>query len=154
VVDVVSHVLLLSALLFLAGYYAYDSRPGSAWWVALGVALVSAYGQLYNQLRDFDMDRAAALHNTASIVGRSNTRWLMYAALGAAALCLLISIVLGLWPLWLVIVPVVMAPLLFLFRPSTDMRGTEAIDASGRVQLGFMFIANITVFVWLIVNGL
>ena len=57
-------------------------------------------------------------------------------------------------PVWLVIVPIVLAPLPFLVRPSTDMRGTEAVDASGRVQLGFMFIANITVFVWLIANSL
>jgi 4-hydroxybenzoate polyprenyltransferase len=152
IVDVLSHILMLSSLLFLAGYYAYDDSPGSVWLVALGVGLISVYGQLYNQLRDYDMDRAAGLHNTASFLGRDNTQRLMYASIGLAALCLLITIVIGLWPLWLVIVPVVMAPLFFWFRPSTDMRGTEAIDMSGRIQLGAMIIANAAVLIWLIAN--
>lgn len=149
VIDVISHVLMLSALLFLAGYFAYENVPGSAWWVALAVALISVYGQLYNQLRDYEMDRAARLHNTASILGRAATAWVMYASLALALVCLGISVVLGLWPLWLIAVPVILSPLLIWLRSGTDMRGTTAIDASGRVQLGFMIIANLTVLVWL-----
>lgn len=150
VVDVISHALMLSALLFLAGYFAYDTTPGRVWWVALGVGLISAYGQLYNQLRDFDMDRAARLHNTASIVGRRGAQLLMYAGLVAAALCLLATVLLGLWPLWLALVPLLMLPVLWIFRPHTDMRGTEAIDFSGRVQWGFMIMATATALVWLL----
>jgi len=150
VVDILSHILMLSALLFLVGYFAYDSAPGAIWLVALGAALASAYGQLYNQVRDYDVDRAAGLRNTASLVGEAGTRRLMYASMALAALCLLVTIALGLWPLWLLIVPVVLAPLLFIFRPSTDARGTTAIDASGRVQMGFLIVANAVVLVWLI----
>jgi 1,4-dihydroxy-2-naphthoate octaprenyltransferase len=98
------------------------------------------------------MDRAAGLHNTASFLGRTNTQRLMYASIGLAVICLAITMVIGLWPLWLVIVPVLMAPLFMLFRPSTDMRGTEAIDASGRIQLGFMIVANVAVLIWLVAN--
>ena len=152
VVDVISHILMLSALLFLAGYFAYHDDPGRVWLVALAVGLVSVYGQLYNQLRDYDMDRAAGLHNTASVLGPRLTQMLMYGSLIAALACLAITIAWGLWPLWLVVVPVVMAPLLIFFRPSTDMRGTEAIDVSGRVQLGFILIANATVLVWLVAH--
>ncbi|HEX3054155.1 MAG TPA: prenyltransferase [Aggregatilineaceae bacterium] len=151
-VDVLSHVLMLAGLLFLAGYYAYDDQPGNVWLVALGVALVSVYGQLYNQVRDYDMDRAAGLHNTASILGPVWMRYTMYGSIGLAVLCLLITIFLGLWPLWLILVPVIMSPLLFFYRPQNDMRGTEAIDLSGRIQLGFMFIANAAVLIWLIAN--
>jgi 4-hydroxybenzoate polyprenyltransferase len=149
-IDLVSHVLMLSALLFLAGYFAYDQAPGGAWLVALGAALASAYGQLYNQLRDYDMDRAAGLHNTASILGRLNTQRMMYASIVLAGACLAITVVMGLWPLWLAIVPVIMAPLFFLFRPRTDMRGTEAIDMSGRIQWSFMIVANVAVLVWMV----
>jgi 4-hydroxybenzoate polyprenyltransferase len=152
VVDVVSHALMLSSLLFLAGYFAYDEAPGNVWLVALGVGLVSAYGQLYNQLRDYEMDRAAGLRNTASILGPKHTQRLMYGCLGLAAVCLAITIIIGLWPLWLALVPLLMAPLFFLFRPGTDMRGTEAIDMSGRIQLGFMIMANVAVLVWLSAN--
>lgn len=149
-VDVIAHALMLSALLFLAGYAAYDTAPGRVWLVALGVGLISVYGQLYNQVRDFDMDRAAGLHNTASFVGPGGARCLMYAALLAAALCLLVTVVLGLWPLWLALVPLLMLPLLWIFRPRTDMRGTAAIDLSGRTQWSFMIMATITAMVWLL----
>ena len=150
VVDILSHVLMLSALLFLAGYFAYDSAPGAIWLVALGAALASAYGQLYNQVRDYDVDRAAGLRNTASLVGEQGARRLMYLSMALAALCLVETVLLGLWPLWLLVVPVVLAPLLLVFRPKTDARGTTAIDASGRVQMGFLIVANAVVVVWLV----
>jgi 4-hydroxybenzoate polyprenyltransferase len=150
VVDILSHVLMLSALLFLAGYFAYDSAPGAIWLVALGAALASAYGQLYNQVRDYDVDRAAGLRNTASLVGEQGARRLMYLSMALAALCLVATVLLGLWPLWLLVVPVVLAPLLLVFRPKTDARGTTAIDASGRVQMGFLIVANAVVVVWLV----
>jgi len=149
IVDVLSHVLMLSALLFLAGYFTYDRAPGQIWLVALGAALASGYGQLYNQLRDYDVDQAAGLRNTAWLVGAANTRRLMYTSLALAAACLLASVVLGLWPLWLLLVPLLLAPLLVMFRPQTDARGTQAIDASGRVQMAFLVVANAAVLAWL-----
>jgi len=149
VVDILSHVLMLSALLFLAGYFAYDREPGAIWLAALGAALASAYGQLYNQVRDYEVDRAAGLRNTASLVGKTGARRLMYASMALAVVCLLATVALGLWPLWLAIVPVLLAPLFFVFRPSTDARGTTAIDASGRIQMAFLVMANAVVLVWL-----
>ncbi len=148
IVDLLSHVLMLSSLLFLAGYFVYDSAPGRAWWAAVGVGLISAYGQLYNQLRDYDMDRAARLHNTASILGRRTTQSLMYASLGAAALCLGGTVLMGLWPLWLILVPLMLSPVLLLTRFRVDMRGTQAIDLSGHLQWGAMIIAVATVLAW------
>jgi 4-hydroxybenzoate polyprenyltransferase len=147
-VDVLSHVLMLSSLLFLAGYFVYDAGPGRAWWAAAGVGLISAYGQLYNQLRDYDMDRSANLHNTASILGRQVTQRLMYVGLGAAGLCLGITVIMGLWPLWLMIVPLLMSPLLIFARFCVDMRGTQAIDLSGHLQWGAMIIATTTILIW------
>lgn len=151
VVDVLSHVLMLSALLFLAGYTAYDPAVERIWLVTASVALISAYGQLYNQLRDYEVDRAAGLHNTASLLGKRCTQSLMYAVLGVAAVCLVITVVTGLWPLWLLLVPVGLSPLMWLVRFETDMRGTAAIDTSGRLQLGAMWIAVLTLLVWLVV---
>jgi len=149
-VDVVSHALMLSTLLLLAGYFAYDAAPGAAWWVALGVGCVSAYGQLYNQLRDYEMDQAAGLHNTAAIVGPATTRRLMYSALVAAAGCGLAAIASGLLPLWLLLVPVLALPAGWLLRSGVDMRGTVAIDVSGQMQPAFLLIANLAVWIWLI----
>jgi 4-hydroxybenzoate polyprenyltransferase len=152
IVDILSHVLMLSSLLFLAGYFAYDTSPRNSWLVALGVGLVSAYGQLYNQLRDYDIDRAAKLRNTGSFLGPQNVQRGMYACIGLAVLCLALTVIMGLWPLWLIGIPILMAPVIFLFRPSTDMRGSPAVDASGRIQLGLIVMANVVTLVWLAVN--
>jgi 4-hydroxybenzoate polyprenyltransferase len=149
VVDVIAHALMLSTLLFLAGYLTVDAAPRQAWWAAAGVGLISAYGQLYNQLRDYALDRAAGLHNTASVLGVRGTRLAMYVCLGGAALCLGLTVVMGLWPLWLVIVPVVSAPLALRWHSTTDMRGTAALDVSGRWQARAMWIAAAAMLVWL-----
>lgn len=148
VVDVMSHLLMLSSLLFLAGYFVYDPAPGPVWWVAVGLGLLSAYGQFYNQLRDYDLDRMAGLHNTASILGRKWTARLMYGCLGAAGVCLVFTIVIGLWPLWLGAVSLVLSPLLMIARSGCDVRGTQAIDASGRLQWGGMIIATVVLSLW------
>src|SRR5260221_301100 len=71
VTDIVSHSLMLSGLLFLAGYFTYGSNPGLVWLVAAAATLLSVYGQLYNQLRDYDMDVAACAYKTTHFVGKS-----------------------------------------------------------------------------------
>lgn len=149
VIDVISHLLMLSALLVLAGYLAYHRAPGIVGWVMVSAGLLSGYGQLYNQLRDYDADRAAGLHNTASLLGPRGTQQAMYLFLLGTVVTLGITIVLGLWPLWLALIPLIAAPLLVVFQPGTDMRGSQAVDASGRLQLGAMIVANITVLAWL-----
>ncbi|MBN2305322.1 MAG: UbiA prenyltransferase family protein [Anaerolineae bacterium] len=155
VIDVISHALMLSSLLFLAGYFSVrPDAPGRAWLVALGVGLVSAYGQLYNQFRDYDADRAAGLCNTASVLGMQRTRVLMYGMLGLAAVCLVGTVLWGVWPVWFILAGIVAVPGVLLLLPRTDMRGTEAVDLSGRVQWGFMILANLLAVCWLIANSI
>jgi len=149
VTDVVSHSLMLSGLLLLAGYFIYDAQPGIVWFVAAAVTLVSVYGQLYNQLRDYDMDKAAGLHNTAIILGENNTRYAMYLAIGLAGVCLLASIVQGVFPLWLGLVLLLSMAVSMLFRRTTDMRGGKAADISGAAQIQVLIAANLTIGVWL-----
>lgn len=150
VTDIVSHSLMLSGLLLLAGYFTYHHAPGIVWFVAAAATLVSIYGQLYNQLRDFDMDKAAGLYNTAIILGENNTRRAMYLSVGLAAVCLLAAIVQGAFPLWLGLVVVVSLPISMLFRSQTDMRGTVAVETSGMMQFQAIVIFNFIMGVWLI----
>lgn len=149
VTDVVSHSLMLSGLLLLAGYYIYDGEPGIVWFVAAAVTFVSVYGQLYNQLRDYDMDKAAGLRNTAIILGENNTRWAMYLSIALAATCLLAAIMQGIFPLWLGLVLLMSIVISMFFRPRTDMRGTAAVDVSGAAQIQGVIIMNLTIAVWL-----
>jgi 4-hydroxybenzoate polyprenyltransferase len=148
ITDIVSHSLMLSGLLLLAGYYAYHTQPGIVWVVAAAATMFSVYGQLYNQLRDYDMDKAAGLRNTAIILGENNTRRAMYLAVGLAAACILAAVVRQAFPLWLGLVLLVSAAVSMLFKPKTDMRGTKAADTSGSLQIQGLMIANLTTAVW------
>lgn len=150
--DVIAHLLMLSALLVLAGYLAFDAAPGRVWWVVGAAGLLSAYGQLYNQVRDDAQDRAAGLRNTTAFLGTARARIAMHVCLGAAGLLLALTVLLGLWPLWLGAVLAALAVPALLWRQSTDMRGTAAIDATGRLQLGAMLAACAAMIVWLLVN--
>ncbi|MDX2140096.1 MAG: UbiA family prenyltransferase [Chloroflexota bacterium] len=149
VTDIVSHSLMLSGLLLLAGYYAYGSAPGIIWFVAAGVTLISVYGQLYNQVRDYDMDKAAGLFNTAIILGEGNTKRLMYVSLVLAAASFLAAILQNAFPIWLGLVVLVSVPISMFFRTSHDMRGGEAADVSGRVQVQALVILNLIMGAWL-----
>jgi 4-hydroxybenzoate polyprenyltransferase len=150
VTDVVSHSLMLSGLLLLAGYFTYHTAPGIVWFVAASVTLVSVYGQLYNQLRDYEMDKAAGLYNTAIVLGEHNTRRVMYLSIALAGVCLLAAIVQGAFPLWLGLVLLLSIPVSMFFRSQTDMRGGVAVDISGSLQMQSLVIVNLTVAVWLI----
>ena len=84
ITDVLSHVLMLSGLLLMSGYFAYDFNPGIAWYLIIGAILFSAYGQFYNQIDDYDVDKAAGLKNTIVLLGKFPTAMLMY---GCPARC-------------------------------------------------------------------
>lgn len=150
-VDVLAHVLMLSALLLLGGYMAYASDWARTGWVVIGVSLISAYGQLYNQLRDYEPDRVAGLRNTASVLGRRGTQWAMHGSLIGAGLSLTVAVVTGVIPLWFVLVMAGLSPLLIVFYSADDMRGTAALDASGRLQTGAMVIATLALLIWTVV---
>ncbi len=151
VADVTSHSLMLSGLLFLAGYFTYDMNPGWVWLIALAATLASVYGQLYNQVRDFEMDKAAGLHNTAIIVGERVTRLLMYFCVILAVAFFIAAFALNVLPLWLPIGGLaIFAVIMLIYRPGKDMRGGEIIDKSGHMQIQFLITANATVGVWLL----
>lgn len=149
VTDVVSHSLMLSGLLLLAGYFLYDAQPGIVWLVTISVTLLSVYGQLYNQLRDIDMDRAAGLQNTAIMLGAVNTRRFMYLAAGLGGACLLAAFVREVFPLWLGLGLLISIAVSLLFRPATDMRGSQALDPSGAAQVQTLITVNLTTGMWL-----
>lgn len=152
VIDVFSHVLMLSALLFLAGYLAYARALVPSWSAAAGVSLTSAYGQLYNQLRDYDLDRAAGLRNTASVLGPRGTCYAMISALLAAGVCLLLAVALRSIPPGVVALILAASPLIVVLRSNRDMRGSTALDLSGQLQTGAMTAATVALVLWLVLR--
>ncbi len=154
VTDILSHSLMLSGLLLVVGFYCYHHDLLAIWSVVLAMTLVSGYGQLYNQARDYEMDRAAGLYNTTIMLGKRLTFVLMYAMLIGAALLLVYALIVGLIPWWLIGVAVVSIPLIYLFRSRADARGGNAADLSGTVQLQVLMAANCAVIVWMIAQAL
>lgn len=151
VTDVVSHSLMLGGLIVVAGYVTYAQDLGWAWLMVLAITLISAYGQLYNQVRDFEMDKAAGLYNTSIMVGERVAKLLMRLSLGTAIVLLLSSFVIGLIPLWLLIIPAVLIPVfVLLYRQRNDQRGTQALDITGNMQGQFLLMVNVVVAVWLV----
>lgn len=150
VTDIVSHSLMLSGLLLLAGYFTYHNEPGIVWFVAACATLLSVYGQLYNQLRDYDMDKAAGLFNTAIVLGETNARRAMYLSAAMAAACLLVAIFGAAFPLGLGAALLVSIIIASFFHTNVDMRGSQFVDATGAVQTQGLIVINLTVTAWLV----
>ena len=123
VADLISHGLMLAGFQFLAAYFAFGPGPAWRWMFPLAfIVAISLYGQLFNELRDFEGDVKAGVKHTASLLGRRVAHILMMTLLvigvGSGAVTILI---LGLIPMWVLIIAVVLATIL-LVRPLLKLR--------------------------------
>lgn len=148
VTDVLSHALMLSGLLMAAGFFTYHNQPRQAWLVMFAATLFSAYGQFYNQIDDYDVDKAAGLKNTVVLLGKTPTLALGYASLAGALGCMAAAIWQGLFPAWLGTVLIIGIIACLLFPWELDMRGNPAADG-GNVQRPALLIANLVALTWL-----
>lgn len=148
ITDVVSHALMLSGLLVMTGYFAYDANPGTAWFVIIAAILFSAYGQFYNQIDDYEVDKEAGLKNTVVLLGKTPTLILSYASLIGALVCMGIAIFQGIFPAWLGTILVIGIVATIIFPWELDMRGNPASDG-GNVQRPALLVANIVTLAWL-----
>ncbi|PJF44854.1 MAG: hypothetical protein CUN55_01895 [Phototrophicales bacterium] len=151
-IDIISHALMLSTLLYVAAFFAYEHDLSDLWMIVIVTFAASANGQLYNQVRDYEADRVAGLHNTASILGKTLTDRLATATIVTTGICLGIAILQGIFPLWLGGVLIAVTPIVFyLLRNSThDMRGSETDDPMALFQRKALYIMNLTLLAWLI----
>ena len=149
--DVISHALMLSGLLIASGYFTYGAQPGAAWLVIAAASLFSAYGQFYNQVADYTVDKQAGLKNTAVLLGERATAILSYASIALALICMLAAILQGLFPAWLGTILVIGIVACALFPWELDMRGNLAQDG-GNLQRPALIVANLLALVWLAQN--
>ncbi len=99
--DVLSHVLMLGVLPYWAAVWACAPHARPACWLSLLIAATSAYGQLYNQVRDMDDDQRAGLHTSAMLLGVPHTWHLLVVLLCATAAGVSYALAAGLVPSWL-----------------------------------------------------
>ncbi len=149
--DVVSHALMLSGLLIAVGYFTYDSQPGDVWLVIAAASLFSAYGQFYNQVVDYEVDKAAGLKNTAVLLGARATSFLGHVSIAVALLCMVAAIAQALFPVWLGTILIIGVITTVIFPWEFDMRGNLARDG-GNVQRPGLIIANLLALTWLASN--
>lgn len=151
--DVVSHTLMLGGLLPLAGYFVYSAELHPAIiLIAAATTLGSTYGQLYNQIRDFDADRDAGIMNVTIRLGRRTTWVLAYAAVLLTTAFGAIAFTQMTFPNWLVYVvaasTIIGTGSMLLMNNVTDASGKPALDVTGRLQLGVWFALTISVLAW------
>ncbi len=151
ITDVLSHSLMLSGLLVAVGYFTYGTEPGDVWLVIGAAILFSAYGQFYNQVEDFEVDKEAGLKNTAVLLGKAPTSILGHLSIVAAIICMLAAISQGLFPEWLGTILIIGAITTALFPWEFDMRGNLARDGAN-VQRPGLIVANLLALVWLATN--
>ncbi|MCY4464198.1 MAG: UbiA prenyltransferase family protein [Chloroflexi bacterium] len=149
--DFLSHALMLSGLLVAAGYATYSSDPGGVWLVVAAAILFSAYGQFYNQVEDYDVDKSAGLRNTVVLLGKNTTAWLGHLSFAGALVCIVITISQGLFPGWLGVIICVGALACVVFPWELDMRGNRA-RFGANVQRPGLLVANLAALMWLASN--
>ena len=151
VTDVLSHSLMLSGLLVANGYFTYDNQPGAVWLVFSAATLFSAYGQFYNQVMDYDVDKQAGLRNTAMLMGKGTTSLLGHLSILAALGCMVAAVQQGLFPLWLGVVALIGVVTCSVFPWEMDMRGNLAKEG-GNIQRPGLIVANLVALTWLAAN--
>jgi 1,4-dihydroxy-2-naphthoate octaprenyltransferase len=148
--DIVSHSLMLGGLLVLSGYYTYSTIFNfTVWEVALAATFASIYGQIYNQLRDLELDKEAGLYTIALVIGSRYAHYIMYGSVVMAFILILVSLFTGAFPIEVVGAALASIAISTIFRPKTDMRGGQAIEISGSLQIQFWIAANLTLLMWL-----
>lgn len=147
-VDIISHSLMLGGLLILAGFLTYSTNVKSIWPIIVSVTLFSAYGQLYNQLRDFGVDSKVGLQTTSITLGEKKAKRLMYIMICLAIATLGKGIYIGLFPAWLLVPFIFSIPVSFIVSGRSDARGSRALEFTGSLQYQTLVIFTITMSAW------
>lgn len=153
VADLISHSLSLAGLQFLCAYFAFDQGKPYSWLFFLVVVFVSVYGELNNELRDAVVDKKAGIRHTADAIGMRWTKVLMFISLVGALVTLGVFIALQVIPLWILIVPAVLGPMLFaeqlwkLVRHEANM-----VDDREAFHQPVMLVGVLTMLAWFIAD--
>lgn len=149
-VDIISHVLMLGSLLLYAGFTVYSDNLTAIWLVGMAVALFSAYGQLYNQYRDYANDKLAGLKNTASLLSENILQRLMYLCVALGGITIIISVWKGLFPTWLVWPLILGIVAAFYKGPQTKITNIKSTGITTAMQNQSLIPLNIVVITWFI----
>ena len=114
--DIASHCLMLAGLQFLTAFFTFSGNFNQKWiFPFICILSISIYGELFNELRDFEGDIKAGLTHTAALLGEKVTHILMLicGVVGIVAGILTIAVG-GLIPFWVVILLLVLISILVI----------------------------------------
>lgn len=154
VTDILSHSLMLSGLLIVSGFTTFSFALREIWALAAAATLFSVYGQIYNQIRDYDVDKKSKIKNTTIMVGIKRAHFLKNASVLMAVIALLAALYFETFPLWLIAPAALSAPFVFSLKTTKDSSGAIAVDLTGRLQMQMLLFFNIVVLVWLLAVSL
>ena len=85
IIDVLTHMYMLSGAIFVTSYLAYTPNLTTPGWIAfISMMFVSGYGQLDNEIRDFVVDKKTGIKTLATIIGRKQAIVLQLVLIGIA----------------------------------------------------------------------
>jgi 1,4-dihydroxy-2-naphthoate octaprenyltransferase len=151
--DIVSHTLMLGGLLPLAGYLVYSHElTAGILWIVTAATLGSTYGQIYNQVRDFQSDQAAGIVNATTRLSRSAARIVMYGAVLLAIGTGILGAMQLRFPPWAIpaSVAAILIGLLSVGFIHTDASGKPPLDFTGRLQNAFWIALGLLIIVWVL----
>jgi 4-hydroxybenzoate polyprenyltransferase len=143
---------MLAGLQFLTGYFTFGLGPAWRWIFPLTfLVAISLYGQLFNELRDFEGDVKAGVTHTASLLGQRVAHVLMITLLvigvGSGAVTVF---ALGLIPIWVLIIAAALAAIL-LVRPLLKIRRHySAVELQQPLQKPLEIGAAVAFAIWFV----
>jgi 4-hydroxybenzoate polyprenyltransferase len=146
--DIASHCLMLAGLQFLCGYFTYSQTLSQHWfWPFIFVVAISIYGELYNEIRDIEGDKAANLRHTAIVLGEKASHALMLVVLLIGVFSGIVSIlIIDLIPFWVFMVMAGLAVLSVIPSLIKIRRGDSSMAIQGSLQKPLERAAAIALF--------
>jgi len=146
--DMASHCLMLAGLQFLTAYFTFQPSRLERWlFPFLFIIALSLYGELFNELRDFDEDLKAGVTHTATLLGRRHAYYLMMSFFTVGVFSILYTIIiLRLFPLWVLLLIVILTgglvlrPLLRIWQNKTSFELQHAIQKPVEIAAAFTLL--------------
>lgn len=134
--DILSHCLMLAGLQFLTGYFSFENTLTKNWfWPFTFVIAISIYGELYNEIRDIENDRAAQLRHTAITLGDRAAHVLMVISLVIGGFSGAVSLfMINLIPGWVLLLMAVLSAIFVLPQLIKIKQGDTHMAIQGSLQ--------------------
>lgn len=141
--DLLSHSLMLSGLIFASSYISLSERIDVALPPLAAVILFSVYGQFYNQIRDFKEDKRVKIKNTTILLGVESAKSLAYSSILIGIALLIYTFYKQIFPLFLVPLSIALVPLMIYFDGYLDARDARTKVLTGSLHKGIHIVATI-----------